>query len=82
VCVYVCVCVCMCVHMLYNDHNIVYQNTKSFKVKHLKCLIIDEADEILKVGFEEQLRQILKRLPEGMWQYLQIFNKSEMLYKL
>ncbi len=29
----------------------------------MKCLIIDEADRILEVGFEEDMRQIIKLLP-------------------
>lgn len=31
--------------------------------KNLQCLIIDEADRILEVGFEEELKQIIKLLP-------------------
>eukprot|EP01090_Pellita_catalonica_P021851 TRINITY_DN8290_c0_g1_i1.p1 TRINITY_DN8290_c0_g1~~TRINITY_DN8290_c0_g1_i1.p1 ORF type:complete len:537 (-),score=83.39 TRINITY_DN8290_c0_g1_i1:376-1812(-) len=40
------------------------QNTQHFIVKNLKCLIIDEADTILDIGFEEELHQIIKLLPE------------------
>ncbi|KAH0454106.1 hypothetical protein IEQ34_016030 [Dendrobium chrysotoxum] len=40
------------------------QNTKGFIYKNLKCLIIDEADRILEQNFEDDMRQILKRLPE------------------
>jgi len=40
------------------------QNTKGFVVKNLQSLIIDEADRILEVGFEEELHQILKLLPQ------------------
>jgi superfamily II DNA/RNA helicase len=29
------------------------QNTRGFVYKNLKCLIIDEADRILQIGFEE-----------------------------
>eukprot|EP00029_Vermamoeba_vermiformis_P009635 TRINITY_DN4874_c0_g1_i1.p1 TRINITY_DN4874_c0_g1~~TRINITY_DN4874_c0_g1_i1.p1 ORF type:complete len:630 (-),score=216.03 TRINITY_DN4874_c0_g1_i1:309-2198(-) len=39
------------------------QNTRGFVFKNLKCLIIDEADRILEVGFEEDMRQIIKLLP-------------------
>lgn len=38
------------------------QNTK-FTFHNLMCLIIDEADQILKVGFEEEMKQILSLLP-------------------
>ncbi|KAJ3137606.1 ATP-dependent RNA helicase [Geranomyces variabilis] len=40
------------------------QNTKGFIVKNLKCLVIDEADRILEVGFEEEMHQIIKLLPK------------------
>lgn len=39
------------------------QNTPGFLYKNLQCLIIDEADRILEVGFEEELKQIIKLLP-------------------
>jgi ATP-dependent RNA helicase DDX18/HAS1 len=41
------------------------QNTKGFNTKNLKMLIIDEADRILEVGFEEEMHKIMKLLPEG-----------------
>lgn len=40
------------------------QNTKDFLYKNLQCLIIDEADRILDVGFEEELKKIIKLLPK------------------
>jgi len=40
------------------------QNTKNFLYKNLQCLIIDEADRILDVGFEEELKRIVKLLPK------------------
>ncbi|EMS61671.1 DEAD-box ATP-dependent RNA helicase 27 [Triticum urartu] len=40
------------------------QNTKGFIYKRLKCLIIDEADRILEQNFEEDMKQIFKRLPQ------------------
>ncbi|KAJ6099600.1 hypothetical protein N7467_001135 [Penicillium canescens] len=39
------------------------QNTQGFIFKNLKTLIIDEADRILEVGFEDEMRQIVKILP-------------------
>merc|ERR1712166_480479 len=39
------------------------QNTKGFVYKNLQCLVIDEADRILEIGFEEDMHQILKLLP-------------------
>ncbi|KAL6893882.1 hypothetical protein ACP4OV_007980 [Aristida adscensionis] len=41
------------------------QNTKGFIYKRLKCLIIDEADRILEQNFEEDMKQIFKRLPQN-----------------
>jgi len=40
------------------------QNTKDFMYKNLQCLVIDEADRILDIGFEEELKQIIKLLPK------------------
>jgi ATP-dependent RNA helicase DDX18/HAS1 len=39
------------------------QSTSGFNFKNLKLLIIDEADALLKMGFEEEMNQILKILP-------------------
>lgn len=40
------------------------QNSPDFLYKNLQCLIIDEVDRILEIGFEEELRQIVKLLPK------------------
>lgn len=40
------------------------QNTTNFMYKNLQCLIIDEADRILDIGFEEEMKQIIKLLPK------------------
>ena len=40
------------------------QNTNGFVVRSLACLVIDEADRILEIGFEEEMRQIIKVLPK------------------
>lgn len=40
------------------------QNTKDFLYKNLQCLIIDEADRCLDVGFEEEMKKIVKLLPK------------------
>jgi len=40
------------------------QNTMGFIFKNLQCLIIDEADRILEIGFEEEMKQIVKLLPK------------------
>lgn len=40
------------------------QNTPDFLFKNLQCLVIDEADRILDIGFEEELKQIINLLPK------------------
>lgn len=40
------------------------QNTKGFTFRNLQVLVMDEADRILDIGFEEDLRQIIKLLPK------------------
>ncbi|XP_069699937.1 probable ATP-dependent RNA helicase pitchoune [Periplaneta americana] len=40
------------------------QNTPDFLYKNLQCLVIDEADRILDIGFEEELKQIINLLPK------------------
>ncbi|CAB3375209.1 Hypothetical predicted protein [Cloeon dipterum] len=40
------------------------QGTPDFVYKNLQCLIIDEADRILDIGFEEELKQIINLLPK------------------
>ncbi|KAK0170857.1 hypothetical protein PV328_008654 [Microctonus aethiopoides] len=40
------------------------QSTQDFLYKNLQCLIIDEADRILDIGFEEELKQIVNLLPK------------------
>ena len=40
------------------------QNTPEFLFRNLQCLVIDEADRILDVGFEEDMKTIVKLLPK------------------
>ncbi|DBA01648.1 TPA: hypothetical protein N0F65_010299 [Lagenidium giganteum] len=40
------------------------QNTKAFVYHNLQILVIDEADRILSIGFEEEMRQIVKLIPK------------------
>lgn len=39
------------------------ENTKGFVFRNLKALVIDEADRILEIGFEEEMKKIIKILP-------------------
>ena len=48
------------------------QNTKGFVYTNLKALCIDEADRILEIGFEDEMRQIVKILPND--------NRQSMLF--
>ena len=47
--------------------DIVVQGTKGFVFRNLKGLVIDEADRILEVGFEEQMKKIIAALPSGVF---------------
>jgi ATP-dependent RNA helicase DDX18/HAS1 len=40
------------------------QNTQGFVFKNIKALVIDEADRILEVGFEDEMKQVIKILPK------------------
>ncbi|KAK7206000.1 hypothetical protein BZA70DRAFT_277691 [Myxozyma melibiosi] len=40
------------------------QNTKGFVFRNCKALVIDEADRILEIGFEDEMKQIVKILPK------------------
>ncbi|KAG8772829.1 ATP-dependent RNA helicase [Ceratobasidium sp. 428] len=48
------------------------QNTKGFVFRNLKGLVIDEADRILEIGFEEEMKQIIAILPNE--------NRQSMLF--
>ncbi|SGY68886.1 BQ5605_C004g02927 [Microbotryum silenes-dioicae] len=48
------------------------QNTKGFVFNNLKALVIDEADRILEIGFEDEMRQIISILPKE--------NRQSMLF--
>ncbi|GAO48019.1 ATP-dependent RNA helicase has1 [Saitoella complicata NRRL Y-17804] len=48
------------------------QNTKGFVYRNLKALVIDEADRILEIGFEDEMKQIIKILPNE--------NRQSMLF--
>jgi ATP-dependent RNA helicase DDX18/HAS1 len=60
-------------------------NTKEFLTKNLQCLIIDEADRILQIGFEEELKRIISLLPKRRQTMLfsaTATNKTEELTRL
>ena len=60
-------------------HPLALQNTKGFVFRNLKALVIDEADRILEIGFEEEMRKIINILPNGLspaiyYVFLESFN--------
>jgi hypothetical protein len=48
----------------------IWQNTKGFVFRNLKALVIDEADRILEIGFEEEMKRIIAILPKGASRYV------------
>ncbi|CAB4032174.1 ATP-dependent RNA helicase HAS1-like, partial [Paramuricea clavata] len=50
------------------------QNTHGFNFKNLQCLVIDEADRILQIGFEEEMKQIIRILPKKRYYIHQSYN--------
>jgi len=38
--------------------------------KNLQCLVIDEADRILDIGFEEEMKQIIQLLPSKTLEFI------------
>lgn len=48
-------------------------NTKGFSLKSLQHLVLDEADRLLNMDFEQEIDQILKVIPKvGGIEYLQL----------
>ncbi|KAB7504129.1 ATP-dependent RNA helicase DDX18 [Armadillidium nasatum] len=58
------------------------QNTKYFVYKNVRCLVMDEADKILDVGFEEELRQIIRLLPKNRQTMLFSATKSDKMNEI
>jgi len=57
------------------------QNTKGFVYRNLKALVIDEADRILEIGFEEEMKKIISILPNGeLWPYLLVWDVMAQLH--
>ncbi|KAI0717542.1 P-loop containing nucleoside triphosphate hydrolase protein [Cerioporus squamosus] len=52
------------------------QNTKGFVFRNLCSLVIDEADRILEVGFEEEVKKIVSILPSENWQTM-LFSATQ-----
>lgn len=58
------------------------ENTKGFNLRTLKYLILDEADRILDLNFEEQIDAILKEVPKDRHTYLFSATMTSKVQKL
>ncbi|XP_052739904.1 probable ATP-dependent RNA helicase pitchoune isoform X2 [Bicyclus anynana] len=54
-----------------------HMRTKEFDYRQVNCLILDEADKIFQYGFEEDLKQIISRLPKNRQTMLFSATQSE-----
>ncbi|KAG7309671.1 hypothetical protein JYU34_004160 [Plutella xylostella] len=54
-----------------------HMQTKYFYYKQVSCLVLDEADKILQYGFEEDVNQIINRLPKNRQTMLFSATQSE-----
>ncbi|KAL7303481.1 hypothetical protein TKK_0004660 [Trichogramma kaykai] len=52
-------------------------SSKDFTFSNLQCLVLDEADRILDIGFEEDLKQIIRLLPKERQTMLFSATKTE-----
>lgn len=50
------------------------QNNGDFLYKNMQCLVIDEADRILDIGFEEDMKQIINLIPSKRNKFSFLFN--------
>eukprot|EP01028_Stygiella_incarcerata_P006057 TRINITY_DN2485_c0_g1_i1.p1 TRINITY_DN2485_c0_g1~~TRINITY_DN2485_c0_g1_i1.p1 ORF type:complete len:570 (+),score=196.52 TRINITY_DN2485_c0_g1_i1:125-1834(+) len=53
------------------------KNTRGFVVKNLLCLVIDEADRILDIGFEEDMMEIMRILPSPEKRQTMLFSATQ-----
>ncbi|XP_053676927.1 probable ATP-dependent RNA helicase DDX47 [Anopheles nili] len=58
------------------------ENTKGFSLKAIKYLVMDEADRILNMDFEEEVNKILKVLPRERRTYLFSATMTKKVKKL
>jgi ATP-dependent RNA helicase DDX27 len=47
-------------------------NTKGFTLEHVECLVLDEADRLLEMGFKEELMQIVRNCTYASRQTLMV----------
>ena len=53
------------------------QNTQGFVFKNLKTVVIDEADRILEQGFEDEMKAIIKLLPNPTERQTMLFSATQ-----
>ncbi|XP_023227056.1 probable ATP-dependent RNA helicase DDX47 [Centruroides sculpturatus] len=58
------------------------ENTKGFNLKALKYLVMDEADRILNMDFEQEVDKILKQIPRERCTYLYSATMTKKVQKL
>lgn len=58
------------------------ENTKGFSLRSLKCLVMDEADRILNMDFEQEVDKILKVIPRERTTYLYSATMTKKVAKL
>lgn len=58
------------------------QNTRGFVYRNLQCLVVDEADRILSIGFEEDMRSIIRLLPADRQTMLFSATQTEKVQEL
>lgn len=52
------------------------QNTEGFHFGNFLCLVIDEVDRLLDIGFEEQVKQIIRLLPNKEIRQTMLFSAT------
>ncbi|KAJ5077825.1 hypothetical protein M0811_05515 [Anaeramoeba ignava] len=62
-----------------SDH---LENTKGFNLRNLKVLVLDEADKLLNMDFQESLTKILKMIPKNRKTYLYSATMTSSVEKL
>eukprot|EP00127_Corallochytrium_limacisporum_P002288 Clim_evm76s109 gene=Clim_evmTU76s109 len=58
------------------------ENTKGFSLKHLKFLVMDEADKMLNMDFEEEIDKLLKIIPRERTTFLFSATMTSKVQKL
>lgn len=58
------------------------ENTKGFNLKSLKYLVMDEADRILNMDFEQEVDKILRQIPRERCTYLYSATMTKKVQKL